>query len=190
MLRHRPSPTALIAMLALFIALGGTAVAAKSYLITSPRQIKPSVLRRLKGPRGPQGPAGATGPTGPTGPAGPTAIAAITEVEGPTNTILSGDAESSVATCPAGSRVVSGGGSAITGDANGIAASEPSADHLSWFVVGGNTSLSSGTVKAFAYCTPSGQAVASGARGAAHARAQREADAVAAKVAQALGRER
>jgi len=182
MLRFRPSPAALVAVLALFVALGGTAVAAKSYLVTSPSQIKPSVLRRLKGPRGPQGPAG---PTGPVGPTGPTSIAAIVEAEGPTGTIPAGDAGSSVATCPAGSRVVSGGGSAITGDANGIAASEPSADHLSWFVVGGNTSLSDGTVKAFAYCTPSGQAVAS-AVSAAHARAQKEAAAVAAQVARAL----
>jgi hypothetical protein len=182
MFKKRPSPSAAIAVLALFVALGGSAFAAKSYVITRPGQIKPSVLRRLRGPRGPVGP---QGPGGPQGPVGPVAIAAATEVVGPSNVLLPGTAESSTATCPAGSRVISGGGSAITGDANGIAASEPTADHLSWFVVGGNTSGVDGSVQAIAYCAPSGQAVAS-STGAAHARAQRAADAVARRVAQAI----
>jgi hypothetical protein len=78
---RRPSMTTVIACLALFFALGGTAIAAQHYLITSTGQIKPSVLAKLKGdagaqgPAGPAGPAGSTGPTGFTGPQGPTGAA-------------------------------------------------------------------------------------------------------------------
>lgn len=186
MFKHRPSPAMVIAMLALFVTLGGSAFAAKSYLITSTSQIRPSVVRRLKGKRGPIGPQGPQGVQGTPGPAGPSTVAGLIQVDGPANTILPGDAAISVATCPPGSRVVSGGGSSITGDANGMAASDASNDRLSWFVVGGNTSGVSGTVQAFAYCTPSGVAVASGSRDAARERAQREADRVAEQLAEAI----
>jgi hypothetical protein len=50
---------------------GGSAWAAHRYLITSRRQISPSVLEALKGATGPAGQSGAAGPTGPGGPAGP-----------------------------------------------------------------------------------------------------------------------
>lgn len=69
-----------VALLALFLALGGGAYAAKRYLINSTKQINPKVLKALKGkpgaagpqgPVGPQGPAGSQGPGGPQGPQGP-----------------------------------------------------------------------------------------------------------------------
>ena len=46
-----PSPSMAIALAALFFALGGGAVAAieHHYVITSTKQIKPSVLKKLKG---------------------------------------------------------------------------------------------------------------------------------------------
>jgi hypothetical protein len=75
---RRPSLPTLFAALALFISLGGTALAAGHYLITASSQIKPSVLRQLhgatgaSGATGAQGPAGAPGTTGSQGPAGPT----------------------------------------------------------------------------------------------------------------------
>jgi hypothetical protein len=66
----RRAPTA-ISLLALFFALGGTAIAAKHFLITSTKQIKPSVLTVLKGKTGKTGPAGKTGATGERGAQGP-----------------------------------------------------------------------------------------------------------------------
>ena len=52
---RRPSPASIIASLALFVALGGTAIAARHYLITSTSQIKPSVLKELRGNAGANG---------------------------------------------------------------------------------------------------------------------------------------
>jgi hypothetical protein len=66
--------------LALVFAMSGGALAASKFLITSTKQIKPSVLSSLKGKagragttgaQGPVGPAGVTGPQGPAGPGGP-----------------------------------------------------------------------------------------------------------------------
>ncbi|HWX88373.1 MAG TPA: hypothetical protein VNX67_09375 [Solirubrobacteraceae bacterium] len=65
-----------VALLALFIALGGSAVAANHYLINSTAQINPKILKKLRGDIGPagtngsNGTAGAAGATGPQGPAG------------------------------------------------------------------------------------------------------------------------
>src|SRR6187399_358703 len=68
---RRPSPAMAVAVLALVLALGGSAIAAKKYLITSTKQISPSVLKKLKGAQGLAGPAGTAGATGAKGDAGP-----------------------------------------------------------------------------------------------------------------------
>src|SRR4051794_34460920 len=65
-----PSPSMLIALAALVMATTGSAIAAKHYLITSTKQIKPSVLKKLKGKRGPQGLVGPQGAAGAAGVAG------------------------------------------------------------------------------------------------------------------------
>lgn len=54
-----------VATFALLFAMSGGALAAKHYLINSTKQIKPSVLKKLKGN---------TGKTGATGPAGPQGV--------------------------------------------------------------------------------------------------------------------
>ena len=71
--RRRPSPSLIVAIVALVAALGGTAVAAR-YLITSARQVKPGVItERLlsKAVRIKLARVGNTGNTGPVGPVGP-----------------------------------------------------------------------------------------------------------------------
>lgn len=71
-LRRRMSvtPSAVIATVALVFAMTGGAYAANKYLITSTKQIKPSVLKQLQGKAGKTGPAGASGAQGPAGTAG------------------------------------------------------------------------------------------------------------------------
>jgi hypothetical protein len=68
---RRSSLATVLAALALFVSLGGTAVAARHYLITSTAQIKPSVVRQLHGSTGARGAAGPQGPAGSQGTAGP-----------------------------------------------------------------------------------------------------------------------
>ncbi len=78
-LGRRLSYANVVATFALFFAMSGGALAASHFLITSTKQIKPSVLKSLKGANGangangaagPVGPAGAQGAQGPAGPAG------------------------------------------------------------------------------------------------------------------------
>jgi hypothetical protein len=68
-LRTRFGIPGAIATVALVFAMTGGAFAAK-YLITSTKQISPSVLKKLKGAAGPAGAPGAPGAQGPAGPAG------------------------------------------------------------------------------------------------------------------------
>lgn len=120
---RKPSPATIIASVALFFSLGGVSLAASKYIITSKGQIKPSVVKQL---RGEQGPAGAQGPTGPAGAAGVAGAAGAAGAAGSFNpasvtTVVGNDAVmcalgggscevgSSVATCPAGDVVLSGG---------------------------------------------------------------------------------
>ena len=79
----RQSPSMIVAMLALFVAMGGTAIAAGNALITGKQIANSSITgadvknksltaKDFKGSvRGARGPTGSPGPVGPQGPAGP-----------------------------------------------------------------------------------------------------------------------
>jgi Collagen triple helix repeat (20 copies) len=198
---HRPSTSTVIASIALFFALGGSALAAHHYLITSAGQIKPSVLKTLKGtvgPAGSQGPQGlpgsqgSQGPVGPAGshgpqglpgsqgPAGPSNLSGLTIVKGESKSIPKETVGSATATCPVGSHAISGGG--YTGLAN-VADSEMSPDHQSWFLVVVNETLISTHLEAVVYCAGAGQAVAASTPVAARARAVQQVDRIAAELA-------
>jgi len=72
--RRNFNATTFIAVLALVFSMAGGALAAKHYVITSTKQIKPSVRKALKGrrgKRGPVGPQGAKGEKGDKGDTGP-----------------------------------------------------------------------------------------------------------------------
>lgn len=66
-LRSRFGIPGVISIIALVFAMAGGAYAAKKYVITSTSQIKPSVLKALKGPAGPAGSPGAKGDNGGNG---------------------------------------------------------------------------------------------------------------------------
>jgi hypothetical protein len=69
-MRRRLSYANVTATLALVFAMSGGALAANHYLIESTKQIKPSVLKKLKGARGAKGANGTVGTIGPAGAAG------------------------------------------------------------------------------------------------------------------------
>jgi hypothetical protein len=80
-----PSPALVLAIVALVLALTGSAVAAKRYLITNTKQISPAVLKqlaKLSATQAAQGPAGASGATGAAGAAGKEGAAGAAGAEG------------------------------------------------------------------------------------------------------------
>jgi hypothetical protein len=81
---RRPSPALVVSIAALVVALGGTAVAAKKYVVTSTKQISPKVLQQLRGRTGPMGP---TGLQGPRGSDGTTGVQGADGAAGPSNIV-------------------------------------------------------------------------------------------------------
>ena len=83
MSRPRLTYANVVATLAMVFAMTGGAYAASKILITSTKQIKPSVLAQLKGKAGKAGANGAPGAAGPAGPAGAQGPAGANGKEGP-----------------------------------------------------------------------------------------------------------
>lgn len=82
-MHRRLSYANVTATLALFFAVSGGALAAKHYLITSPNQISPKVVKALKGNTGAAGARGATGAVGLPGKEGPSGKEGTPGKEGP-----------------------------------------------------------------------------------------------------------
>ncbi|MFI4985162.1 MAG: hypothetical protein ACHQAV_04140 [Solirubrobacterales bacterium] len=178
----------MIALLALFFALGGSALATSHYLITSTSQIKPSVLKKLKGsaglagPAGAQGPAGGTGvqgPAGAQGPAGPSNLSGLAVVNGATVEVEPGKVGGALAFCPAGSRAVSGGGN---GSIAGIADSQTSTGREGWFIIIVNETVITLKINAQVLCAGAGQAVAASGPRARRARAEQNVEQLVARL--------
>jgi hypothetical protein len=112
-MRRRITYANVVATLALFFALSGGAIAASHYLITSTKQIKPSVLKKLKGnagktgATGPTGAAGATGKEGAKGSTGPEgAVSKLFAVVSEAGTLVRGSGVTSVSKSATGNYVV------------------------------------------------------------------------------------
>jgi hypothetical protein len=168
-LRRRLSYANIIATLALFVALGGTSVAAVSYI--NGRQIRPHsipknrlthrAITQLKANRGPRGLRGARGPAGPVGPTGPGPVVLAYAGSG-TRPLPAGKESVAVAMCPPG-MVVTGGGGITAGSpsftntgvnisASAWASSREGGPPDEWWVAANNASASDTTFSATATC--------------------------------------
>jgi hypothetical protein len=81
-------------------------------------------------------------------------VSGIGTAAGPQNTVGVGQAVSSIAFCPSGSRVISGGGFANTSE--GVISSQANNTRTAWFVVT-YEAVTPGTVQAVAYCAYTGR---------------------------------
>ena len=128
--RRRPSAGVVLAIVALFVALGGSSYAAVSALpkgSVGALQIKQNAVNGKKvqdgsllakdfkpgqlpsGPQGPQGTQGPQGEQGPTGPQGAPGISGFHIVEGTTVSVDPGRTSQQTVNCPAGEKAISGG---------------------------------------------------------------------------------
>jgi hypothetical protein len=153
---RRPTPALVLSVIALVLALTGSAIAG-GYIITSTKQIKPSVRKALRGHRGPagyDGSDGAQGVPGVQGVPGPVGLASVVIAQGDT-TLCGGTTQCSIggvsATCPAGTKPFGGG--VLTEALNGTFAG--SINNTNGYLVGADNygSGTSAQLSAFAYCS-------------------------------------
>jgi hypothetical protein len=157
-MRKRVTPAFVVALIALFVALTGTATAT-SYVLISGKQIKDGSIgladlskkakRALKGQRGPAGPPGVQGAQGVAGGFDP---AKVNYVEGAAIVLAPLTAGSATATCPAGATVLSGGWFVLTGDVGEVYGNQ-AADRGSWSInVFNHDSFNAASVTPYAVC--------------------------------------
>ena len=160
----KPQPATVISLLALFVALSGTAVAnnglilgtqIKSHTIAASK-LTPTAVKFLKGQRGvpgQPGPAGndgadgAIGPQGPAGPAGGFNPASVQYISSPVVSIGPGSVGGATASCPSGTTTIGGGGFT-----NGEALWDTRPVTGGWFAGATSYSSISSTVTAWAVC--------------------------------------
>lgn len=176
--RRRPSAGFVLAIVALFVALGGSSYAAVSVLprasVGTP-QLKQSAVNSKKvqdgsllvkdfkqgqlpaGPQGPQGPQGEPGQQGPQGPQGvpgpqgAPGISALQIVDGPSISVDPGRTSDQTVTCPGGKKAISGG--YTTGSSSGVTLNRTSPlTTTSWYVRITNTTGVSKNWNAEAVC--------------------------------------
>jgi len=161
--KRLPSPSMVVALVALGVALGGSAVAASSSLITGAQiknhsigfnDLSKTAVAKLRGQRGPVGAEGPTGPDGSTGAdgaAGGFDPAKVQIVQGDVGTVEPGQVGTVYALCPAGTIEVGGGGYASIGR---MALSGPSANgQPGWtFAVLNDASVELTSVRAYVEC--------------------------------------
>lgn len=160
MKRPRFTPSMVVSIVALFVALSGVAAAGTAALINGSQikdhtvglsKLTPTAIAALRGHAGPAGRQGAAGPAGPAGGFDPNKV---TYVQGAVTTLQPFSATSAavtlIATCPAGAKAIAGGG--FTSVAI-VGASLASPDGTSWTLVVLNPAdVALTNVFAFAVC--------------------------------------
>jgi hypothetical protein len=174
-LRRRavPSPSIVVGIIALVIALGGTAFAQsvlprnsvgsrqiRTNAVTSSeikdrtirlRDISRTARSELRGQRGPAGPPGPPGAAGTGTGTGSAALNLV--VATAAGSVGAGAVTAANATCPAGRRVTGGGARVDTGTDVSVRESYPSSNNTVWTVrVGNDDAAGTATYTAFAIC--------------------------------------
>jgi hypothetical protein len=127
---RKPSPALVVACLALFVALSGTAIAASRYIITSTSQIMPSVRSAIGAP-------------------GPDVMLSSAEVS-----VQPGTIGAASANCPASEHIVTGGYAGELGPGALVIKNEPRGSH-GWSVLIDNRHATAvSKVRAQALCAP------------------------------------
>jgi hypothetical protein len=127
---RKPSGATIIACLALFVALGGTAVAASRYLITSTSQIKPSVRSAL----------GSSGPDD--------------NINSEEVSIQPGTVRAALANCPTSEHIVTGGYSAELAPGALVLKDDPRGSHGWTVLIDNRHATAVSKVRAQALCAP------------------------------------